>query len=176
MVVVDIVLLVAAALVAYMFHTLVFMPVLLACTTRRNPWTLLWKFRFAIRKAFRTGSADDALDKTVECAIESGEVSPAIAGFVLPLGIDLNLCGAGIYYPLAVLYLASVSGYMLDVTWGTIVIIVFVSTMSSIGSHVMPNGGIIMVSDGDCCMCGGYLVHACAGFSASSSEVHSSMA
>ena len=60
-------------------------------------------------QAFRTGSADEALEKTVVTAVESGEISSAVAGFVLPLGIDLNLDGSGIYYPLAVLYLGQVS-------------------------------------------------------------------
>lgn len=64
---------------------------------------------------------------------------------MLPLGIDLNLDGAGVYYPLAVLYLAHIGGMDQDVTPGTLVIIAIVSIMTSIGAHTMPNGGIIMV-------------------------------
>jgi hypothetical protein len=34
-------------------------------------------------------------------------VTSSVAGFVLPLGLDINLDGSGVYYPLAVLFLVS---------------------------------------------------------------------
>ncbi len=141
----NVLLLLAAAAVAYGVHTLLVVPGLLAAVTWRNPWSYLARYRYAYRKAFRTGSADEALDKTVEAAVEAGEVSATVAGFVLPLGIDLNLDGAGVFYPLAVLFLAHVGGMDADVTPGTLVIIAIVSVMTSIGAHTMPNGGLIMV-------------------------------
>lgn len=156
----DFLLLLLAAVAAYALHTLVVIPALLAAVTRRNPYTFLLRFRAAHAKAFRTGSSEEALDATVEAAVESGELSAAVAGawagrsgvvgvvrcqvchhgraggrltstllppprshtgtagFVLPLGIDLNLDGAGIYYPLAVLYLGEIGGYSGTVTVG----------------------------------------------------------
>jgi len=152
---IDIALFLAACTATYMSHTLVFVPSLFAAVTWRNPWAYLSKFRYAFRKAFRTSSADEALDKTVEAAVETGEVSATVAGFVLPLGIDLNLDGAGVYYPLAVLMLAHTGGMDADVTPGTLVIIAIVSVMTSIGAHTMPNGGLIMVrrAGGEMCAC-----------------------
>lgn len=61
-------------------HTLFFIPLLLTLLTRRNAYAYLYLFKHAFRRAFRTGSAEEALEKTVEIAVESGEVSPAIAG------------------------------------------------------------------------------------------------
>jgi hypothetical protein len=40
---------------------------------------------------------------------------------VLPLGIDLNLDGSGIYFPLAVLFLGDIGGYSGSVTVGACV-------------------------------------------------------
>ena len=138
------VLLVATAC-SYAMHTFIFIPLLLFVLTGRNPYTYLARFRTSYRKAFRTSSAEEALEKTVVAAVESGEVTSTVAGFVLPLGIDLNLDGSGLYYPLAVLFLGQVSGHGEDVTPGTLVVISLVSTLSSIGAHVMPNGGLILL-------------------------------
>jgi solute carrier family 1 (glutamate transporter), member 7 len=134
-----------AATIAYCIHAFIMTPFLLFVFTRINPYKYLATYKLAYRTAFRTGSAESALDKTIMCAVESGEVSSTVAGFVLPLGIDLNLDGSGLYYPLAVLYLANIGGYAGDVTAGTLVIIVIVSTLAAIGAHQMPNGGLILI-------------------------------
>jgi Na+/H+-dicarboxylate symporter len=76
----DFLLLLLAAGAAYALHTLVVIPALLGAVTRRNPYRYLLKFRAAYAKAFRAGSSEEALDATVEAAVDSGELSAAVAG------------------------------------------------------------------------------------------------
>ncbi len=84
-----------AGALAYGMHILVLMPAAMACSTRRNPcvttplmttitrartyqslrrFAYMNKFRPAYWTAWRTGSADAALDETITCAVESQEV------------------------------------------------------------------------------------------------------
>jgi Na+/H+-dicarboxylate symporter len=90
------------------------------------------------------------------------QVSSAVAGFVLPLGVDFNLDGSGVYYPLAVLFLGFIAGlsavslhtcypfspaqlWLQEVDAGTVVLVVIISTVASIGSHHSNNSGIILM-------------------------------
>lgn len=147
-------LLLLSAVVGYVFHSLIVIPVLLLAVTRTNPFVYLIHFRRACWEAFVSGEVEDALDASVSTAVEKGGVSGTVAGFVLPLGADINLDGSGVYFPLAVLFLGFVGGYSNDVTWGTFIIIALVSTGSAIGGLHVENGGLIMVSNGVCVTCG----------------------
>jgi Na+/H+-dicarboxylate symporter len=81
----------------------------------------------------------------IETAVDKGKVAGATAGFVLSLGLDLNLSGSGVYYPLAVLWMVRCGGYWNALSSGTLAIIGIVSTASVIGAQHFPNYGLIMV-------------------------------
>jgi Na+/H+-dicarboxylate symporter len=93
--------------------------------------------------AFATQSSSGTLPITVNAARRLG-ISKSIYGFSLPLGATLNMDGAAIRIAISAVFAANVIGAPLDFI--SMVQIVLIGTLVSIGTAGVPGAGIIMIA------------------------------
>lgn len=98
----------------------------------------------AIMMAFSTCSSAATLPVAMHCAQENLGVSKNISGFVLPLGITLNMNGGAIYQTMCAVFVAKAYGIPLDIY--SYVILILTTTFSAIGTAGVPGGGLITLS------------------------------
>ena len=70
-------------------------------------------------------------------------VSRKIASFILPLGASVNMTATAIYLAIAAIFFAQIYG--IDLSASQYMLIIFTSTIGSIGAAGFPGGGIIMM-------------------------------
>ena len=97
-------------------HGLIVLPLALYLLTRHSPWWFLKGSRDALITAFATSSSTATVPITLRCVTEELKVSPAIAGFVVPLGATINMDGTALYEASAALFVANLVGIDLDFT------------------------------------------------------------
>lgn len=93
--------------------------------------------------AFATQSSSGTLPITVNSARRLG-ISKSIYGFSLPLGATLNMDGAAIRIAISAVFAANVIGAPLDFL--SMVQIVLIGTLVSVGTAGVPGAGIIMIA------------------------------
>lgn len=100
--------------------------------------------RDAFMTAFSTCSSAAALPVAMHCLHENLGVSKNISGFVLPLGITINMNGASIFQTMCAIFIAKAYGIPLDITSYTTLYLTAI--LSSLGTAGVPGGGYIMLS------------------------------
>jgi Na+/H+-dicarboxylate symporter len=98
----------------------------------------------AIMVAFSTGSSAAALPVAMHCVQENLGVSKNISGFVLPLGISVNMNGTAIFQAMSAVFVANAYGIALDMS--NYLTLILTVTLSAIGTAGVPGGGFIMLS------------------------------
>ncbi len=93
--------------------------------------------------AFATQSSSGTLPLTLNAAQRLG-IPQQIYGFSLPLGATINMDGAAIRIAISAVFAANVVGIPLD--WTTMVEIVLIGTLTSIGTAGVPGAGIVMIA------------------------------
>lgn len=122
-------------------HGLIVLPLALYLLTRHSPWWFLKGSRDALITAFATSSSTATVPITLRCVTEELKVSPAIAGFVVPLGATINMDGTALYEASAALFVANLVGIDLDFTQQLLVFCV--SMLASIGAPGIPSAGMV---------------------------------
>ncbi|WP_447928185.1 dicarboxylate/amino acid:cation symporter [Vreelandella sp. EE27] len=105
--------------------------------------TFFREARTPMATAFATQSSSGTLPLTVNAAHRLG-ISKSIYGFSLPLGATMNMDGAAIRIAISAVFAANVIGAPLD--FASMVQIVLIGTLVSIGTAGVPGAGIIMIS------------------------------
>ncbi|CAK4628506.1 hypothetical protein LEN26_012664 [Aphanomyces euteiches] len=134
----------AAFLIATATHTLIVLPLLLFICTKSNPFEFLRLLFPAYVFAFGCASSMASLPVAIVC-IQRASVSRVVANVGLPFGTPINTNASGIYYPLAVVFLASVSGYESQLTPVFYVRLFFVSFLGCMGSAPLPNAALVYI-------------------------------
>lgn len=98
----------------------------------------------AIMMAFSTGSSAATLPVAMHCVQENLGVSKNISGFVLPLGITVNMNGTAIFQAMSAVFVAKAYGINLNLD--TYVTLVLTTILSAIGTAGVPGGGFLMLS------------------------------
>lgn len=93
--------------------------------------------------AFATQSSSGTLPLTLDAASRLG-LPRSIYGFSLPLGATLNMDGAAIRIAISAVFAANVMGAPLD--WLSMLQIVVVGTLISVGTAGVPGAGIVMIA------------------------------
>lgn len=93
--------------------------------------------------AFSTSSSAATLPVTMEQCQEKIGISEEVAGFVLPVGVTVNMDGTSAYQAIAAVFIAQVFGLELSLT--AQLTIVATAVLSSIGSPGVPGGSIVML-------------------------------
>ncbi|GAA3580536.1 dicarboxylate/amino acid:cation symporter [Marinobacter xestospongiae] len=99
--------------------------------------------RVPVVTAFATQSSSGTLPLTLNAARRLG-IPQRIYGFSLPLGATINMDGAGIRIAISAAFAANVVGVPLDVV--TMLEIVLIGTLASIGTAGVPGAGIVMIA------------------------------
>ena len=99
--------------------------------------------RVPVATAFATQSSSGTLPLTLNAARRLG-VPRSIYGFSLPLGATINMDGAGIRIAISAAFAANVVGVPLDLI--TMLEIVLIGTLASIGTAGVPGAGIVMIA------------------------------
>jgi DAACS family dicarboxylate/amino acid:cation (Na+ or H+) symporter len=106
----------------------------------RNPLTVFRQAGVVIVTAFSTSSSNATLPTTLRVAQHELGISPAVAGFVIPLGATMNMNGTALFEGVTVLFLAQVFGVALSLPQQLIVLLM--SVVTAIGVAGIPGGSI----------------------------------
>lgn len=123
------------------FHGAVVLPVLLWIFGRMSPITFFKGARAALITAFATSSSSATMPLSMKCAQENLGVRPQTAGFVIPLGTQLNMDGTALYEAAAALFIANLMG--LDLSLGQQVIVCLTAMIASLGAPGIPSAGMV---------------------------------
>ncbi|MBA2441418.1 MAG: dicarboxylate/amino acid:cation symporter [Rubrobacter sp.] len=93
--------------------------------------------------AFVTRSSNGTLPVSMRAA-EQGGVREPLYGFSLPLGATINMDGTAVYIGAAVVFTANVVGA--DLTLGTLVGVVLVGVLASVGTAGVPSAGLVLLT------------------------------
>ncbi|HSH49820.1 MAG TPA: dicarboxylate/amino acid:cation symporter [Halomonas sp.] len=99
--------------------------------------------RTPMATAFATQSSSGTLPLSLEAARRLA-IPKSIYGFSLPLGATINMDGAAIRIAISAVFAANVVGTPLDLI--TMVEIVLIGTLTSIGTAGVPGAGIVMIA------------------------------
>lgn len=111
---------------------------------RINPWRLYPAMAPALLTAFSTASSAASLPVTLECLQQRANVSPRVAGFVLPLGISINHAGSALYECAAALFIAQAYGLHLSLV--TQVTVVLLALITSMGIASIPAASLVAIA------------------------------
>eukprot|EP00479_Gromia_sphaerica_P000569 TRINITY_DN10710_c0_g1_i1.p1 TRINITY_DN10710_c0_g1~~TRINITY_DN10710_c0_g1_i1.p1 ORF type:complete len:200 (+),score=4.83 TRINITY_DN10710_c0_g1_i1:47-646(+) len=107
----------------------------------KNPFLYYKGITQAVMTAFATSSSAATLPVTMQCAVENNNISPETSSFVFPLGATVNMDGTAIYFPVAAIFVASMTGHRLSL--GRQIVIAIISSFVSIGSAPVPSAGLV---------------------------------
>ena len=131
---------VVVVLVGLTIHATIGLSALVRIFGGMNPIEFWKKARLSVITAFSTSSSNATLPTNIAVAEEEMGVSPAIAGFVLPLGATMNMNGTALYEGVTVLFIAQVFGIHLSIPQQAIVILL--SVVMAIGAAGVPGGSL----------------------------------
>lgn len=123
------------------FHGAVVLPLLLWIFGRMSPWTFLKGTRTALITAFATSSSSATMPISMKCAQENLGVRQQTAGFVIPLGTQLNMDGTALYEAAAALFVANLVGLDLNLTQQ--IIVCLTAMIASLGAPGIPSAGMV---------------------------------
>ncbi len=127
-------------LLAYLF---IVYPIIVAATTRMNPFTYIKKMLKVIIFGFSTSSSAATLPLNTETNVKELGVDSQVASFVLPLGMTINMDGTAIMQVIATLFLAGVGGY--EVSIGSLVLMMVLALIASVGTPAAPGAGAVVL-------------------------------
>lgn len=123
------------------FHGAVVLPLLLWIFGRMNPITFFKGTRTALITAFATSSSSATMPLSMKCAQENLGVRPQVAGFVIPLGTQLNMDGTALYEAAAALFIANLIG--LDLSLTQQLVVCATAMIASLGAPGIPSAGMV---------------------------------
>lgn len=123
------------------FHGAVVLPALLWIFGKMNPITFFKGTRAALITAFATSSSSATMPLSMKCAQENLGVRPQTAGFVIPLGTQLNMDGTALYEAAAALFIANLMG--LDLSLGQQLVVCATAMIASLGAPGIPSAGMV---------------------------------
>ncbi|KAK1934468.1 Excitatory amino acid transporter 4 [Phytophthora citrophthora] len=125
-------------------HMLVFYPLMLRTFVRHaNPFDWMSKMVRAQLFALACASSAATLPIVMECIGATKLVSPRLYRFVLSLGVTIGMDGAAVGTPIAVVFMAQVSGVSIDPA--DYLAIWLASAIGSIGVGPVPSTGLVLI-------------------------------
>ncbi|KAF0691353.1 Aste57867_17394 [Aphanomyces stellatus] len=133
-----------AFVIASFSHALVVLPTLLYVYTKSNPFRYLQHMVPAYVFAFGCASSMATLPVAIAC-IQRAKVSRTLAHIAMPFGTPVNMNSCGIYYTLAVVFMAKVAGLGDQLTTTKYVVVFFVSLLGSMCTAPVPNAALVYI-------------------------------
>jgi Na+/H+-dicarboxylate symporter len=118
-------------------------PALLWIVTRHNPLAVLRRIKEPMIMAFITRSSAATLPVSIKTAEEDLRIHNELASFSLPLGATINMDGVCVHLPMFAVLASNMFG--IDLTLGTLVLLVITTVLSSIGAGGVPGGSLMLL-------------------------------
>jgi Na+/H+-dicarboxylate symporter len=131
----------ASMLLLHLFGT---MSLWLRFLAKRSPREFFRQIKDVLITAFSTSSSSATLPAALAASRERLGISPATAGFVLPLGTTMNMSGTALYEGCVVLFVAQVFGIHLDLMQQ--LTLVFLSVLSAVAVAAIPGGSLPLIA------------------------------
>jgi Na+/H+-dicarboxylate symporter len=126
---------------ATLIHGLFVLPLVLWMITKISPFAFFKGMADALITAFSTSSSSATMPVTLRCLKDNLKADPSIAGFVIPMGMTLNMDGTAMYEAVAAIFVANLAGIELNLVQQ---MIVFATAMAaSIGAPGIPSAGMV---------------------------------
>ncbi|MDI9244738.1 dicarboxylate/amino acid:cation symporter [Marinobacter sp. CHS3-4] len=109
-----------------------------------SPSAFLRNTRDVLLLAFSTSSSAAVMPLSIRTAEDKLKVRPSISQFVIPLGATINMNGTALYQAVATIFLAQVYG--IDLSMGSMALVVAMAVGASIGSPATPGVGIVILA------------------------------
>ena len=110
----------------------------------QSPVRFLKDTRDVLLLAFSTSSSAAVMPLSIRTAEDKLGVRPSVSQFVIPLGATINMNGTALYQAVATIFLAQVYG--IDLSMGSIALVVAMAVGASIGSPATPGVGIVILA------------------------------
>ncbi|KAF0692673.1 Aste57867_16258 [Aphanomyces stellatus] len=125
-------------------HVLVVLPLVLFAFCRVNPYGFLKHVIPASVFAFGCASSMATLPVALAC-LQRAHVSRTLAQIAMPFGTSVNLNAAGLIYPLAIVFMATMDGLSQDLTTTRYIVIFFVSLLGCMSTAPVPNASLVYI-------------------------------
>lgn len=135
------VVLVVSAMALHLFGT---MSLLLRALAGCSPVEFFRAVRVALVMAFSTSSSSATLPASLQVCRENLGVSPAVAGFVIPLGATMNMSGTALYEGCVVLFLAQIYGVSLGL--GAQLALLILAVLSAVAVAGIPGASLPLIA------------------------------
>lgn len=139
----DLAYLIATVIVGDVLHLFLVYPLIFFAFTRSNYFAYLKFLLPAQFFAFASASSAATLPVTMKCVQSSKMVPDSIRDFVLPIGATINMDGAALYFPAALIFLSAAVG--IESGPAEYFLILIVSTIGSAGAAPVPNAGLVLL-------------------------------
>lgn len=127
--------LIGALLVGFLLMFIAYL-ILLAASTKLNPFTFLNKYVQIMKITFLKGSGVAAIPTTMRVSRNKLGVPKDISAFSIPLGATINMCGNCICLIISSLFFARVCGVTLDMQ--SLPVLFFLVLVLSLGAPIAP--------------------------------------
>lgn len=126
---------------ATLFHGIVVLPLSVYFLTGHSPLYIWRHAKPALVTAFATSSSTATMPVTLRCLEQEMKVPRHIAGFVVPVGAQLNMDGTALYEAAAALFIASLAG--IELSLGQQVVVCLMAMIAAIGAPGIPSAGMV---------------------------------
>jgi proton glutamate symport protein len=130
-------------LIGLMIHLLGTYGIVLRFLCKVNPFAFYRRIAEVPLMAFSTSSSSATLPVSMETAEKVLGVSPAISGFVLPLGATMNKTGSALYKTTAAIFITQVLGVHTPLSRE--LMIIFAATVSAMTTAGVPGSGMVSI-------------------------------
>ncbi len=131
-------------ILSFAIFSFLIIPFLLLVIAKMNPIKYFKAIAPALFTAFSTSSSAATLPVTMECIEKGVGVTNRICSFSLPLGTSINMSGGALCMCIASLFIASVYG--ISLTMNVVILIGFLSLLTSMGIAGIPSASLISVA------------------------------
>ncbi|KAG7393038.1 Ceramide synthase 6 [Phytophthora pseudosyringae] len=137
--------LVLCTILSIVIFELVFFPILLWLTLRKNPFPYMRAMLPAAMFALGSSSSLVTLPVTLRCVESTREVPRSLLQFVVTIGCILHKNGSAIYFPCALVFLVSTTENAVPLGWLQLILILLLSVLGSMGTAPIPNSSVVMI-------------------------------
>ncbi|MCI0433800.1 MAG: dicarboxylate/amino acid:cation symporter [Gemmatimonadetes bacterium] len=130
-----------AVMLLHLFGTMSLWVKLLA---GRKPGEFWSRMRPVLVTAFSTSSSAATLPTSLAVAREQMNISAPVAGFVLPLGVTMNMAGTALYEGCVVLFVAQVFG--IDLSLAQQLTLLLLAVLSAVAVAAIPGGSLPLIA------------------------------
>ncbi len=123
--------------------TYIIYPLMVLLFAKESPKKFIKGIFPAQLMAFSTSSSVATLPVTIRQVENELKVPKKISGFVLPLGMTINMDGTSLYQAVAIVFIAQFFG--IELSFSKLILLVLLTTLSSIGTPGIPGGSDVMI-------------------------------